>query len=377
MRPRQSASRVDVAVYAPYAGALYEREPRATGGAELQSAHIARALARHGLRVRHVVRGDDLITDRDGVEVQAIDASYDRGGVARRRAALTALRAARARVYIQRSAGFETALVGVHARATRGRFVFSSSSVADFTRDPAVARNAGAGLEDRATRWQYLLGLRLAHAVVVQTAEQQRLAQSDRGVRSQVIPSFAELEPLEPGVPSRDMFLWAGGLIGSKDPLAYVELARRVPEARFVMVAGDRGAAWAPLAAETRAAAAAVPNLELVPPLAPAGLRALYRHAVAVVSTSRFEGFPNVFLEGWARGTPALSLRVDPDGVIAREGLGAACGGSIDRLAEAAADLWARRGAIDGAPFRAYVERRHAPAVVGAEWLRVVTEQLT
>lgn len=367
---------MDVAVYAPYAGALYEREPRPTGGAEMQSAYIARALAQRGLRVRHIVRGDDLADERDGVEVQAIDASYDRGGLARRRAAFAALRAANARVYIQRSAGFETAIVGVHARATRSRFVFSSSSVADFTRDPAVAEYAGAGLDDRATRWQYLLGLRLAHVVVVQTSDQQRLARSDRGVRSRVVPSIAELEPYTPSPVPRDAFLWAGGLIGSKDPLAYVELARRVPEARFLMVAGERGDAWASLAEETRAAAASVPNLELLPPVPPEALRALYARAVAVVSTSRFEGFPNVFLEAWARGTPALSLRVDPDAVIAREGLGASCGGSIERLAGAAADLWERRDWIDGSPLRAYVERTHAAGIVGDEWLSLVTELL-
>ena len=42
----------------------------------------------------------------------------------------------------------------------------------------------------------------------------------------------------------------------------------------------------------------------------------------AVVLTSRHEGMPNVFLEAWARGVPVLSLHFDPDGKIAKEGLG-------------------------------------------------------
>ena len=45
----------DVAVYAPLAAALYVEGGGHTGGAEIQSFHLAHALAAQGLRVRHVV----------------------------------------------------------------------------------------------------------------------------------------------------------------------------------------------------------------------------------------------------------------------------------------------------------------------------------
>jgi glycosyltransferase involved in cell wall biosynthesis len=368
-RPR----RVDVAVYAPYAGTLYDPEGVPVGGAELQSGFIVQALAAHGFRVRHLVSGADE-TRRDGVDVQPLPAGYHRGGLARMRATMRALHDAGARLYIQRSAGSETLAVGLFARAARAPFVFSSSSVADFVRDPLVAERAGASLDEWPTRVQYLAGLRLANAVVVQTDEQRALARSERGVDATVIRSFCP--PAPSGSGPREAFLWIGGLMGSKDPVSYVELARRVPEAQFWMVAGDRGPAWVAVAREVRDSAAVLPNLRLLLPAGREETLALYGRAVAVVNTSWFEGFPNTFLEGWARGTPALSLRVDPDGVIDRLKLGASCRGSLDELAAAARRLWKLRGAIDSQPFRDYVSQVHAPEVIGAEWAALVRRLL-
>jgi glycosyltransferase involved in cell wall biosynthesis len=55
--------------------------------------------------------------------------------------------------------------------------------------------------------------------------------------------------------------------------------------------------------------------------------KALIRSAGLLCCSSVYEGFPNVFLEAWSLGVPVVST-VDPDGVIADEGLGAA---AVDR----------------------------------------------
>ncbi|MGZ4203618.1 MAG: hypothetical protein ACXVRH_16335, partial [Thermoleophilaceae bacterium] len=106
---------------------------------------------------------------------------------------------------------------------------------------------------------------------------------------------------------------------------------------------------------------AARPHAELAP---------LLDAAVAVVSTSLSEGMPNVFLEGWSRGVPALALAHDPDGVIERERVGGFAGGSEARLAELARELWEGRGerAELATRCRGYVEREHAPGSVADRW---------
>jgi glycosyltransferase involved in cell wall biosynthesis len=332
--------------------------------------YIARALALAGFRVRHIVTGAKLGRTHEGVEIVELPPSYGVRGLPRRRAILEGLRAADARLYIQRPAGIETGFAGVFARAMRRKFVFSASSDADFMRDREQLKLLGGNLEVRSAAIQYRIGLRCAHAIVAQTEQQARLA-ARLGTRPLVIPNFGELG--ERSTRSPDTFLWIGAFVGVKDPLSFVSLAEKVPNAKFVMVAKERPG-WHDLGVRVRERAARLPNLELLEPMPREKLFELYGQAIAVVSTSEYEGFSNVFLEGWARGVPALSLRVDPDGVIERHGLGAVAGGSAFALEESVLRYLAEPAVAHAAGDAAYryVERTHAPEVVGSRWVRLV-----
>jgi glycosyltransferase involved in cell wall biosynthesis len=365
---------VDVVVYAANAGSFYGGKGIPRGGAELQSYYLARALASAGLRTRHVVADAGLSRTSEGVEVFRLPSDYAVPGLRRRRAIVEGLRRSDGHVYIQRTSGIETGFAGVYARLARRRFVFSASHDADFLGDRELRRQAG-GLESWTARTQARLGMRCAHALVAQTEQQARLAHSYVGREPRVIPSFCELG--DPRPQSRDFFLWVGGFIDSKDPQAFLDLAERVPGGRFIMVARER-VGWEPLAASVRGRVNRLSNVELLPAHSRSWLLGLYDSALAVVNTSVAEGFSNVFLEGWARGVPTLSLRVDPDGVITSHGLGGVAGGSVDELARlcrlylddpSVAELAGDAG-------HRYVRETHAPDIVGPKWVVLVEELL-
>jgi glycosyltransferase involved in cell wall biosynthesis len=335
---------------------------------------LARALVERGYRVAHVT-----FAPREPVTLSypltlVYRAPY-RGGrrvvgsLLEAAAVWRALGRANAAVVVVRTASPLVAVAALFCELRRRRLIFSASNVSDFTMETM------SGGRNRAL---YRLGVRRAAAVVVQSSDQRSraLAEFPSLRRVATIPSFAETPPAElvSGRPG-DAFLWFGRSVPEKRPLQYVELARAVPEARFVMVPVPQGAGGG-LLAELRTAGEEVPNLEILDPLPHAELATLVSRAVAVVNTSTLEGMPNAFLEAWASGVPVLTLEFDPDGIVDRHGLGISAAGSWDRFAEGARELWRSRSDRQevGRRVRSYIEDVHSPDAVAARWSGLIDE---
>jgi glycosyltransferase involved in cell wall biosynthesis len=359
---------LDVAFYAPWiAPLLVPGAVLPTGGAETQLFLLARGLVGAGHRVGLVtVPGDTrlpLSVDDVAVVVQPHVSSRPRLRAASVALGLgRALMDVRSPVVVQRAAGWTTGAVASVAKLTGARFVYSSASVIDFDYRRLEQRRARAALYDA--------GIRLADAIVVQSSEQEDLCRERLGREPVLIKSIAEPQPIRTAEP--EAFLWVGRPTIYKRPLDYVRLAQAVPEARFRMVVVATGDD--PLVRELRKEADGVTNLEFLTPRPRHELAELIMSTVAVVSTSDYEGMPNVFLEAWARGVPAFAFRHDPDGVIEREQVGSFAGGRFDRLVEQARSLWRRR--LDqrelGHRCLGYVQRHHAPQTVIRQWESVL-----
>jgi glycosyltransferase involved in cell wall biosynthesis len=273
-----------------------------------------------------------------------------------------------ARVVVADARGTSVGLVALATRLLRRRFIYSSASLVDLDFGRSRLRPRDLAL--------YRLGLRLASEIVVQTDEQAELCRSSLGRSPVVIRYIGEAVP-ELRTNLATEFLWIGRVIPVKQPVAYVDLARSLPEARFSMIAvPQQGQGREQLMEELERAATSVPNLQLLGPRPRAEVLALIERAIAVVSTSEYEGMPNVFLEAWARGIPVLALSHDPDGVIERHGIGEVAHGSPEALAAGARRFWTDRA--DRADLalrcRQYIEDAHSEDVVAADWARVLAD---
>jgi glycosyltransferase involved in cell wall biosynthesis len=363
----------DVAFYAPWIGALLtDAKVSPTGGAETQIFLVARELARRGLKVRLLVfelPGMAIPSSLDGVNISVRPPYRARAHFGKLREIANIFRtvaSADADVIVTRAAGPHVGLVGLAAKLSRRWFVYSSANLSDF--------DFGRLSPKRRNHELFRLGIRIADEIVVQTPEQVGLCE-ERFARSPVlIRSIAEPAPQRDREP--EAFLWIARLVWYKRPLAFVELARALPEAKFRMVAvpvplSEEGP---DLLSALRSQAATLPNLELLDPRPRRDLVDLVDRAVAVVNTADFEGMPNVFLEGWARGVPALALTHDPDDVIERHRLGGFAYGSFERLTELARRMWEERANQAGvaARCRQYIVEHHSPESVGARWQEVL-----
>jgi glycosyltransferase involved in cell wall biosynthesis len=363
----------DVAIYSPRSVHWYERGDSRGGGAERQMMLLARALAARGARVAHVVLqprdpvplppGLDLVTRAPEVESRSLVE-----GLREAVRVWRALGAADARVTVVRMATPALGVVGVWCRLHRRRLVFSSANDSDF-----VER---AGTDGLPKRLLYRLGLRLADVVVVQSGDQIRLARESLPRRRHVVAIPSLCEPggeMEASAAEPDAFLWIGRLTAVKDPQRFLDLAAALPDARFVLIPVPGSAAPVD-SSDVREAARDLPNLTVSDPLPHRELMGLVARAAAIVNTSSVEGMPNVFLEAWARGVPVLTLRCDPDGVVAARGLGIAAGGSWDRFVAGGRELWdtRRNRAEVSRRTRGYIDEVHSVDAVAARWADVV-----
>lgn len=365
--------RYDVAFYVPWIGPLLTRaDATPTGGAETQVHLVARALAERGVRVcllAFELPGIALPHEVDGVAVRVRPPyrAHQRLGRLRETATLAAtIVGCGAEVIVTTCAGPHVGLAAMAAKSSGRRFVFASANVSDFDYGRLSPSRLNAAL--------YRVGVRLADRLIVQTSEQALMAEETFRHAAAPIECIAEAAP--PRTSEPEAFLWIGRLVWYKRPMAYVELARALPGAKFRMV-GVRVPDTPEedeLVREVERAAADLPNLELIPPRPRPELMSLYESAVAIVNTSDFEGMPNTFLEGWARGVPALALTHDPDGVIESNQLGSFAHGAPERLRDLARAMWDSRH--DQGPMAArcrnYVLEQHSAEAAAARWQEVL-----
>lgn len=349
------------------------------GGIEVQLAHLGRGLASMGFEVLAVTCD---FGQPDGLEVDGmrlLKCYPAQGGIPvlrffhpRLTRGIAALRRADADVYITQGASLWSGIVRDTARAMGRRFLWLVGHDQDLIASLPELR-----------RWRdrtwVRRAIRGADAIVSQTERQRVALRQVYGRESEVIPNPVELPPA-PGV-HRDggppTVAWLATYKPSKHPEWFTRFAERHPGIRCRM-AGV--VPVPPLTLEcwdaARAAAARLGNLEVLPTIPHDQVGGFLDVASLFAHSSPAEGFPNTFLEAWARGIPTVTA-FDPDGVIERERLGA-CRLDYDaweaELERRLADPALR--AAEGARARAHAEAHHSPDVILTRHTRVLERLL-
>ena len=181
----------------------------------------------------------------------------------------------------------------------------------------------------------YEYGLRHADIIVAQTEHQRTLLQQNYGLQSEVINMIADIPPM-PTVQQDIDVLWVANPRPVKRPEILFELARRAPHLQFAIAGGalpGMESYYETIISE----AAKLPNMSILGSIPYAQVGAVFDRARLFVNTSSMEGFPNTFLQAWARGVPVVSF-FDPDSLTRRLNLGRAVG-TTEEMSEAIEEL--------------------------------------
>jgi glycosyltransferase involved in cell wall biosynthesis len=294
---------------APQAWPVLSADPHLgeVGGAEVQQSILARLLAANGYRVSMICLdyGQPERALIDGITVHKTCRPDEGVPVLRflhpRLTALwRALLEVDADVYYTRAAGMLAGVVAEFCRWHGRRSIHAGASDMDFAPDQREQ------IRYARDRWLYRRGVALADRIVAQNEVQRSSCRATYGRDAVVIPScYQRPERRDGNLPRKDTVLWVGVIRPGKRPQLLLELARRLPQRRFVMVGGPRGGDAA-LFERTRAEAATLPNVEFTGFLPLAEVEPRFDAARLFVNTSDFEGLPNTFLQAWARGVPTL-----------------------------------------------------------------------
>ena len=349
---------------------------RRAGGAELQQALLAKALAGRGWSVSMAVAdyGQPDGAAWDGV--RTFKAYRPEEGIPvlrflhpRWTKLHAALRRADADIYYASCAGGQLAQVALFARGRGRKVVFRIASDTDCDPRTLLVRY-------RRDRMLYRWGLARADLVLAQTPAQQRALARNFGRDSRVVGSLLETGGRGRPAAERDIgALWVGNLRALKRPHLFLDAAARLPGLTFHMIGGAMPGAG-DLYEEVRQRAASLPNVTFHGFVPQHEVGGYFERALVLVSTSEIEGFPNTYLQAWSRGTPVVAF-LDPDRLLSGKRLGVLVRGA-EELEAAIARLTGDRREWEqaGARGRRYIEERGGESAQVSAYVEVLSSLL-
>jgi len=167
--------------------------------------------------------------------------------------------------------------------------------------------------------------------LILSQHEGQKLEFEKKKIKSVVNPNLIDMT-LIPNVinPVREEFIYVGSIKKRKGIAEFYELVTRSPNLKFKVI-GQPSDKTGFLYLDMLKSCS---NVKLLGRLSHSDTILEIANSKAIISTSKVEGFPNIFIESWAYGISVFSLYVNPGNIIEREKLGYFANGNIDNLTE-------------------------------------------
>lgn len=277
-----------------------------------------------------------------------------------------ALSRAEADVYIYRGNPRKAAIIGLMATGLRSNWIYHIANDADLDEH----------YDSMSVGYKILFKSQIKNAagVIAQTEFQQSKFKDRFGIKPTIIPNGYPVASERSTDP--EYFLWVGRLTESqKRPHLLLECAQQMPDRSFKLIGPRSDEEYADEVVERTKT---LSNVEYVGAVPPDEIHEYYKNAIALVNTSRYEGFPNTFLEAWRYGSPVVSLDVDTNRFLDSTLFDGYAGGSItsmiDTMEVLASDLEFRSEVGD--ELKQYFEANYSIESVGDSYKEAIKQCL-
>ena len=288
------------------------------GGAEVQQHLIGKELSGRGYSVTYITfdHGQGIISRIGNFDI--VSAFKPLAGIPVLRFIYPrlvkiwqALNRTNADIYYVRCASMLLGVVEYWARMNKKKVIFCGAVDPDF--EPKDVQ-----IKYYRDKLIYFWGLKRCSTIVVQNSYQKIMLRKNFGRDGIIIYNGMNRHY---GVSqSRDTILWVANIKRKKDPNTFIDLAKQMPDEKFVMV-GGKVEGHEDLFEYVTRESDKLPNLNFKGFLPLEKTEREFDKAKLFINTSLYEGFPNTFLQSWRQGIPVLSF-FDPDGLITKHSLG-------------------------------------------------------
>jgi len=160
------------------------------------------------------------------------------------------------------------------------------------------------------------LDIMFATIICCQTNSQKIMLEKNYN-RKGIVVKMAIPEPQKKMLGTEKTFtvLWVGAFAEVKQPQVFIELAKRIPEAQFLMIGGytpeDEG-----LFIHCINQSKSLKNFSYLGVIPFNKIDQYFARSTILVNTSMFEGYPNAFIQAMQFELPIVSLHANPDGIL-------------------------------------------------------------
>lgn len=299
------------------------------GGAEVQLYQTANELANDGNFEVSFVVGDFGQKDVEQYGSVKVIKSYSKTvrlikyltGIYYNLLLLKKLSQIDADVYIQMCAGHETGLVASLSKFKKKKFIYMCASSKDV--------DGGYRKKFPLLGMFYEFGLKRASCVIAQNDEDRLTLEKRYGIGSVSIKNPFRLPTEDELSGQRDFVLWVGRGVALKQPEVFLRLAQAVPEEKFVMIMPKQDLK---LWEEIKAKADNIHNLTFIEKVPFEKINGYFRKAKLFINSSRYEGFPNTFIQSAMFAVPIVSLNVNPDSFLTEWNCGYCAEGDEEKM---------------------------------------------